>query len=96
MALIAHESSLGRQIDASKRRAELRCTEHDPENIHWQTCDALVEQKSKLNLSAANFAKNAKPASIEGKKNKEEKVLQLMQFSCLVLRTKIVSLDCIL
>ena len=40
MALIAHDASLGTQIDASERRAVLRCAEHDPENIHRQRCDA--------------------------------------------------------
>ena len=76
MALIAHETSLGRQIDAAERRAILRCAEYDPENRYWQRCDTLIEQQSKLNLNIASFTKDVKPVSIEDETNKEDKVSQ--------------------
>jgi len=76
MALIAHETSLGRQIDAAERRAILRCAEYNPENIYWQRCDTLIEQQSKLNLNIASFTKDVKPVSIEDAINKEAKVSQ--------------------
>ena len=62
---MSHETSLGRQIDTSERRAEIRCAECDLENIYWQRRDTL-----------ANFTKILKPLSIEDETNKEVKVSQ--------------------
>jgi hypothetical protein len=76
MALIAHETLLGRQIEAAERWAVLRCAEYNSENIYWQRCDTLIEQQSKLNLNIANFTKNVKIVSIEDETNKEYKVSQ--------------------
>lgn len=76
MALIAHETPLGRQIDAAERQAILRCAEYDPDNIYWQRCDTLIEQQSKLILNIASFTKDVKPVSIEDEMKKEAKVSQ--------------------
>lgn len=74
MALIADETSFGRQTYATEMWAVLCCAECDPGNIYWQICDTIIENRSTLNLNIANFTKNAKPASIEDETNKEAKV----------------------
>ena len=64
MVLVAYETSLGRQTDATEIRDAPHCAECDPDKVFWQIRDALIKQQSELKLSIANFVKNAKPVSI--------------------------------
>ena len=36
-------SAISRQIIQAEKRAEMRCSEYDPENIHWQRVDNLLQ-----------------------------------------------------
>ena len=45
VALMGHSALLGRHIDASERRATIRCVNYNSNNVYWKKCDDLIEQQ---------------------------------------------------
>ena len=44
VGLIAHNTSIGRHIEAEERHAIVRCKDYDATKIYWKTCDNLIHQ----------------------------------------------------
>ena len=59
ISTIAHEQAISRQIQAAERRAELRCKEYDPSNMHWKVVDELLAKQAvltqKMEKNTASF-----------------------------------------
>lgn len=58
VALIAHESALGRQVDAAERRATVRCEKYNEKNRFWMMVDQLMEEQAEVTRSIKNFNSN--------------------------------------
>ena len=58
VALIAHESAMGRQIDAAERRATVRCKKYDDKNRFWMIVDQLMEEQAEVTRSIKHFNSN--------------------------------------
>ena len=65
LVLIVHESSIARQIDATERRATVRCKKYDPDNIHWKHVDTLLEEQAELTRNIKSFTTSIKHVSLD-------------------------------
>ena len=70
VALIAHESAIGRQIKASERRAFVRCKEYDASNMFWKQCDDLINKQVEITENIAKFTMNINPTNGDDEKKK--------------------------
>ena len=70
VALIAHESAIGRQIKASERRAFVRCKEYDASNMFWKHCDDLINKQAEITENIAKFTMNINPTNGDDEKKK--------------------------
>ena len=48
VALIAHDASIGRQIEAAERRAIQRCPDFTATNVHWKVVEDLVSKQAEI------------------------------------------------
>ena len=60
IALIVHEREISRQIESTERRAEQRCKNYNPTNVHWQVVDSLIEKQHEITQNMDNIT-NAVP-----------------------------------
>ena len=51
-------SVLSKQIEAAERRAASRCSDYDPENVHWKKVDSLLQDQDKLLIKIRTFNDN--------------------------------------
>jgi len=47
VGLSTEGSVLFKQIEAAERRAASRCSDYDPENVHWKKVDNLLLDQDK-------------------------------------------------
>jgi len=78
VALIAHESALGRQIEAAERRAFIRCKDYDASNIFWKNCDSLITKQAEITENIAKYTRNINPVTIRNQTNEDSEMQKSM------------------